>query len=761
MNRFILLYLTCTLLLSNYAHSESPNGTKLYEVINPSRMPSNGQLPIIIKMLDTQGLSDRRIEADSVGINNPSEIQEQSISVKRGTGTLLTTPTTNQSFDLNLTIHGETSTHYIEVAPAYPTIIYQGILPQSDSIWDASVDRKIIKDLIIPEGFTLFIKAGTQILLGSNVNIIVYGRLQVEGTTESPVVFSSQLSSLPWGGIIIENGQSSFSQCFFLNGGADSTRKFGHSNSQAIIQINRSAGTFINCWFIKNIGKVFGVADGVINGDSLIIAYCDTGGEFGGSLVNIKNSVIQNIPDDDGKADDDDNDGFYFSGHMKDETRFSSLENCIISTTEDDCVDHNGSHLFITNCLLEGAIHEGVAASNKDTVVIFNSVIMNCEQGIEAGYGQPTVIADHCLLTKNGVGIRFGDAYDWGCTGLIHTYNTVLYNNSKNIWNYDLKTNAPVEDAISIIYSMTNDVNYDNSIGCINGVPLYSDDFVLLPSSPGYHAGAAGSHQGIIDSPDTIYRRVIITEIFVDTLSNTSSRTWIELHNRSPFAVDVSEWTINSNIGSFSIPSIAPLLPFGFLILTCDTTTFNSNYTTEPVVGNISPLSDNADTLLLINQYGTLIDSIYYFSQLPWPPITRTDRSLVLKDPWLDNASGSNWQLSDFLGGSPGYHHPSNTTSYNELSPSIKISPSLSIIPNPFPSECQIYYSVPYPGFVDITVYSSLGTPLQTLLQQPMQPGKFTIEFDARTLPIGTIYVIQRIDGKILTTATGVLIDHN
>lgn len=337
----------------------------------------------------------------------------------------------------------------------------------------------------------------------------------------------------------------------------------------------------------------------------------------------------------------------------------------------------------------------------------------------------------------------------------------MLYNNSKNIWNYDLKTNAPVEDAISFVYSMTNDDNYDNSIGCITGIPLYNSDFLLHPSSSGYHAGTASSHQGIIDSHDTIYCRVIITEIFIDTLSSTSSRTWIELHNRCPFPVDISKWAIHNNTSSFSIPSIAPLPPFGFLILACDTTIFNSNYTTEPVLGNISPLSDHVDKLILNNQDGVLIDSVYYFSQLPWPPVAHTNRSLVLKDPWLDNASGSNWQLSDYLGGSPGYHHPSSTTSYNELSPSIKISPSISIVPNPFPAECQIHYSVPYQGLVDITVYSSLGTPLQTLLQQPMQPGNFTIKFDARTLPIGIIYIIQRINGKILATAPGVLIDHN
>ena len=38
-----------------------------------------------------------------------------------------------------------------------------------------------------------------------------------------------------------------------------------------------------------------------------------------------------------------------------------------------------------------------------------DSVVLNCGQGIECGYGDPDVDADHCLCTTNVVGARFGD----------------------------------------------------------------------------------------------------------------------------------------------------------------------------------------------------------------------------------------------------------------------------------------------------------------------------------------------------------------
>ena len=131
---------------------------------------------------------------------------------------------------------------------------------------------------------------------------------------------------------------------------------------------------------------------------------------------------------------------------------------------------------------------------------IVNTVVRNCEQGVEAGYGSPGVRVDHCVIVDNDVGLRFGDNYDWGCTGQMVVTNTIAYQNSDNIYNFDLLTQAPVDSGIIIRSSLTNDPDYDGCPGCITGVPLFDGDYHLLPGSPGKNAGDDGEDMGLVDN---------------------------------------------------------------------------------------------------------------------------------------------------------------------------------------------------------------------------------------------------------------------
>jgi len=215
-----------------------------------------------------------------------------------------------------------------------------------------------------------------------------------------------------------------------------------------------------------------------------VVSRCDTGGEFAVSTVNINNSYIIDIPNNDGTFQDDDNDGFYFNGaHPSGEP--SIIENSFFITGKDDAIDHNAGKLEIKNCWIENFAHEGIACSNSNWVNISNTLIKNCEQGIEAGYGTPDVTVDHCVMIDNEVGLRFGDGYDWGCNGSLRVTNSITYDNGDNIKNYDFLTGGPVEDGILISYSITNDEEYNNYQGCLTGVPLFDENYQLLPESPG------------------------------------------------------------------------------------------------------------------------------------------------------------------------------------------------------------------------------------------------------------------------------------
>ena len=137
---------------------------------------------------------------------------------------------------------------------------------------------------------------------------------------------------------------------------------------------------------------------------------------------------------------------------------------------------------------------------NTNNLTVFNTLIKDCEQGIEAGYGEPQVNIDHCVMINNSIGLRFGDSYDWGCGGLITATNSILFDNDDNILNYDILTQGPVAGAILISYSMTNDPDYNNFIGCISGIPLFDSNYLLLPGSPGIGMASNGGNLGLIDA---------------------------------------------------------------------------------------------------------------------------------------------------------------------------------------------------------------------------------------------------------------------
>ena len=141
----------------------------------------------------------------------------------------------------------------------------------------------------------------------------------------------------------------------------------------------------------------------------------------------------------------------------------------------------------------------GLPRPTPNRVRIFNTVVRGCGQGIEAGYGSPRVLVDHCVVVENEVGLRFGDSYDRGSQGRMLVSNSIVYNNVDNVLNYDLKTGQPVPGGITISYSLVEDSELDSSATVWSETPIFDDDYSLLPSSPGKGQGIDGTDIGLID----------------------------------------------------------------------------------------------------------------------------------------------------------------------------------------------------------------------------------------------------------------------
>ena len=99
---------------------------------------------------------------------------------------------------------------------------------------------------------------------------------------------------------------------------------------------------------------------------------------------------------------------------------------------------------------------------------------------------------DHSVAIDNDVGLRIGDSYDWdqwSYRDRMTVTNSVLYNNDDNVWNFVYTLEAPLEGALNISNSMTNDPDFDALAGNIAAVPQFDPSYFLLPGSPGAARG--------------------------------------------------------------------------------------------------------------------------------------------------------------------------------------------------------------------------------------------------------------------------------
>jgi hypothetical protein len=150
----------------------------------------------------------------------------------------------------------------------------------------------------------------------------------------------------------------------------------------------------------------------------------------------------------------------------------SIIRDTVFALGEDDAIDHNDAQLLIERVWIEGFRHEGVACSNGHRAVVRDSVVRGCEQGIEAGYGAPEVIVEHCMVTDNDVGLRFGDSYDEETTGSLTVRHTIaLGNRVANVRNHVEMLEGPRPDAIAITCSMVGSPESAAENGNVEGLP--------------------------------------------------------------------------------------------------------------------------------------------------------------------------------------------------------------------------------------------------------------------------------------------------
>lgn len=420
-------------------------------IVAPAQWPKGMPIPVAALLHDSLG-EGLRLN----GVVRTTSFPTAPIQLRRGFGAvLLPSVETAGAINLDAAVNGLSKTVPVTIENSTTWTNVSGSLASSTT-WGANGRYHVTSTLTIPAGSTLTVAAGTIVQVAPGAEIVVDGTLQVNGTSASPVVFTPETPSTPWGGVelnvstsrVIANGT------IFTGSGADATWFDTHSGysshrkEQALFLVGASGAELhlSDCWAFDLKGQAMNSKSGaVIDLKRTLIQRCTTGGELNGSTVTVDRSAIIEIPSDDTTFVDGDNDGIYLTNGTQ------SITRTVIGWTKDDGVDSGGNGgtgtvTTMTNNWYDSVFHEGNSLSGVRNVTFTGCVFSNCGQGVEDGYTNgsdngatgPTAVVDGCLFNSNLVGVRFGDNYNWYYNGTIEAKNSLLVGNFyHDAWGFD------------------------------------------------------------------------------------------------------------------------------------------------------------------------------------------------------------------------------------------------------------------------------------------------------------------------------------
>jgi hypothetical protein len=738
------------------ARFESTDSEDL-EIITPREVPAGQYLPVVARARYASW-DINTLMHDELVVSSPERAFDGNLKIKYGTGTALLEDIVES--DTILYFNGSLISDTLGpmmVRDDYPVIGYSGSLPAGNIIWNSDTVRKITSDIIVPVGTKLSVTGGTWVVIGEKKNIIVYGEIEVLGTPEEPVVFTSSEPQQAWGGIEIRSDYSSFFYCFLVNGGGDDSKGWEHTGRQSsLFAYENSRLDLDNCYIMYTSGKAMGAIQSRININNCVTSFAFHGGEFHYCLLDIRNSYYMNLPNDDHiYIQDEDNDGFHIDYVYPYSDEYSVIDNCYFITTKDDGVDHHASRLHVKNCFITDCIHEGVAVSEEDTIKVTNTVITGCNQGIELGWSSAStqVYADHCVIVDNNVGLRVGDEYNREYEGNMKVTSTILYDNGDNIYNYIIRTGEPKEGAIDISFSMTNDGDYDGSPYCITGIPVFDDYYYLDAGSPGKGMGVNGSDMGLYDEGDIEIPDIVINEIMYSFNSDGGPADWLELLNNSMGAADLSGMKIRdeNDDHEFTIPEGTLLPALGFIIICEDTALFKLAYPdVTRHTGNMGFGLASNDEVRLYDRNGHMVDDVDYDSQTPWPVIGDNEfYSIVLKNPNYDNSLPESWTKLSRPGNPQTYiKEPENSGPFT--APAGNVMQDLRIYPNPCPANnISISFNLLRNADITVSMFNILGEKIEIPLDNVhLGEGLQTLSVCLSGVPAGIYCMMIELRGS-------------
>lgn len=269
-----------------------------------------------------------------------------------------------------------------------------------------------------------------------------------------------------------------------------------------------------------------------------------------------------------------------------------------------------------------------------------------------------------------------------------------------------------------------------------------------LPDS--WISGCIGGSPGGPYSP--CMEELVFSEINYKSSTSADAGDWVELHNMTALAKDISGWKFrdDDDMHTYTFPSGTIIPSSGYLVLYSDLSKFSARF---PSLTNIRGpftfgLGSTGDAVRLFDASGNLYQSVLYDEALPWPQgAFGNGYTLEIINPEGNVCDGHNW-MDGCLEGSPGgpYFFPCVITNVETLTAPLE----MLIFPNPsegkFTIEFQGWEGIATEAVIEI--YSLLG---ERIYAQSISVHATPIEIDVSSAPDGVYFIKISLGEKIVS----------
>lgn len=196
---------------------------------------------------------------------------------------------------------------------------------------------------------------------------------------------------------------------------------------------------------------------------------------------------------------------------------------------------------------------------------------------------------------------------------------------------------------------------------------------------------------------------------------------WVELYNRSPEAIHLSEWTLSDLRTTGQFEAGAVIDGGGYVVVAQDADAIGLQYPglNVPILSltRWPRLNNGGDGLILRDATATLVDSIFYPAQATTISLERIDLTIAGdQNNWLDS--------QDPRGATPG---AVNSVRFNNDVAEV----SVMVEPNPFVDQVAITYQVPSPRLhANLWVFDRMGRRVASLLESVEGGSQRVVNWD-------------------------------